>query len=345
MSIVENAKAATLSRTEDFVKNLQSGGLNFLARGPVDTQMRFPEQDFMFRKQNNSYSGTDCTVVAIYNQNLIVLGNIETFSYSLFREKNPVRTLGRIYPKGYTLGQRSCAGSIVFITFDQHPLYSLFNFFNERTDSTHRFSSPLSDDIPPFDIMLIFGNEYGAKSIIRLYGVELFQEGGVFSINDIYSECTVEYLAKDMDPMISAGEEGSWKSLLYRKMTEGKIIDDHFASMLKYRQKLEREIADIDRKIDEYTREGRGNVNLTYGSTNRLARKVDRLDNREKASQLQILRTSIVKELQRLDASINAYEKTKMSWDMNTSMQTVDKITLSKKDVKNVTDPSPVNGV
>ncbi len=82
---------------------------------------------------------------------------------TIFREKNPVRTLGNIYPKGFTYGTRTIGGTMVFVQFDEHPLFPLFQFFNERTDKTHRFSSPLADDIPPFDVTLIFNNEYGAQ--------------------------------------------------------------------------------------------------------------------------------------------------------------------------------------
>jgi hypothetical protein len=39
-----------------------------------------------------------------------------------------------------------------------------------------------------------------------LWGVEFFQEGGTFSIEDIYSENTLQYVARDLDPMRAAGE-------------------------------------------------------------------------------------------------------------------------------------------
>ena len=64
MSIIDNLKEVGLKRTSNFIKNLERGELNFLANGPVDTTMNFGDPDFAFRKQNNSYSGTDCTVVA-----------------------------------------------------------------------------------------------------------------------------------------------------------------------------------------------------------------------------------------------------------------------------------------
>lgn len=323
-TIGETFQDVAIKRTSSLVDNIRAGGLEFLANGPGDTTLGFnlPDPNFAFKKSNNSFSGTDCTVVVTYNQNMLVIGNLETFSYSIFREKNPVRTLGNIYPKGYTYGTRTIGGSMVFVQFDEHPLYPLFQFFNERTDKTHRFSSPLSDDIPPFDIMLIFNNEYGAKSVIRLYGVELFQEGGVFSINDIYSENTIQFVARDMDPMISAGEENSWKELLYQKQVEGKIVDHHFGSMIKYRQRLEGQIADLGAEIDQLSKGASGSVNLDVRSDRLRERRQTRQNTRQLINKKTSLRASLVAELERLDNSINQYERTKMTWDMNSSLST-----------------------
>ena len=335
MGIIEDFKSSALQRTGDFIKRLERGGLNWLARGPADTSMNFSNPDFVFRKQNNSYSGTDCTAVIIYNQDMIVLGNLQTYSYSIFREKNPVRALGRINPKGYTQGSQTVAGSMIFTVFDEHPLFFLFKYFNERTDKIHRFSYPLSQDIPPFDMMLVFSNEYGARSIIRMYGVEITQEGGVFSINDIYSENAMEYVAKDIDPMVSAGEEGSWKNLLFTKMTEGKVVDEHFSSMLRYRQKLEAQIAQLIKEIDQHRRNGQGLTHMRnrdyYNSTNRTQRKLDRLAERYKADEKQKLLQDLHDELKRLDISINKWEKTRMSWDMNTAFESTTRLFNDKK--------------
>ena len=67
-SISSHLKEQALKHTQNFIDNLSQGGLQFLARGPADTTMNFTDPDFVFRKQNNSYSGTDCTAVIIYNQ-------------------------------------------------------------------------------------------------------------------------------------------------------------------------------------------------------------------------------------------------------------------------------------
>jgi len=59
----------------------------------------------------------------------------------------------------------------------------------------------LIDQLPPLDISLIFANEYGAISHMGIWGVEFMQEGATFSIEDIFSESVVQYVARDLDPM------------------------------------------------------------------------------------------------------------------------------------------------
>lgn len=333
-----------LRRTSTFADRIRRGGFDVLANGPVDTTMSLTDPNFAFNRSNNSYSGTDCTVVITYNQHMLVLGNLETFAYSIFKESNPVRTLGRINPKNWVEGCKTIAGSMIFVTFDEHPLYPLFQFMDQRYDKVHRFSSPLADEIPPFDMMLIFNNEYGAHSVMRFYAVSLFEEGGVYSINDIYSECTMQWKALDMDPMISAGEEGSWKQLLYQKQIEGKVVDNHFAAMLKYRSRLEKQVNNLAIEIDKLGTVSRGSVNINVRSNRLRERRQERQDLRQIMTKKENLRRSLIKEIERLDKSINSYEKTKMTWDMNSSLQHMDQSTGNiDEGLTNTVDPSVMN--
>ena len=83
--------------------DLTTSGLNRLRGGPRPYIQSNPIRDAIV-EANSSYSGTDCIPIAQINDKLIMLGNVATFSYSIFREKGPVRTLGRSYAKGYTAG-------------------------------------------------------------------------------------------------------------------------------------------------------------------------------------------------------------------------------------------------
>jgi hypothetical protein len=136
-----------------------------------------------------------------------VLGEIQTFSWSVFREKSPVRTLGSVYPKTFVRGPRTIGGSMIFTIFHQHVLHELLDL-NMRYYSTgtgdfdkYQYSTNLPDQLPPFDVTLLFANEYGAISYMGIYGIEFVQEGGTFSIEDIFSESVVQYVARDIDPL------------------------------------------------------------------------------------------------------------------------------------------------
>jgi hypothetical protein len=53
-----------------------------------------------------------------------------------------------------------------------------------------------TDQIPPFDITLAAANEYGALASMRIFGVELLNEGYGVSIDDIVSEQQHTYVAR-----------------------------------------------------------------------------------------------------------------------------------------------------
>lgn len=136
------------------------------------------------------------------------LGEIQTISVGSYRDKAPVRTLGSVYPRSYTRGPRSISGSMIFTIFHEHVFTELMRMGNMRYYSTgssdfdrYTYTTMLADQLPPLDISLVFANEYGAISHMGLYGVEFFQEGMTFSIEDIYSENTIQYVARDFDPL------------------------------------------------------------------------------------------------------------------------------------------------
>lgn len=55
-----------------------------------------------------------------------------------------------------------------------------------------------ADQIPPFDITLAAANEYGAMAVMRIYGVELLNEGSGVSIDDIVTETQHTYVARSL---------------------------------------------------------------------------------------------------------------------------------------------------
>lgn len=125
-----------------------------------------------------------------------VLGNIQTISYSTFREVEPVRSLGKTYADGYTRGPRTVAGSIVWTVLDQYVLAEALKYsYVDDYDPT----TILIDQIPPFNIIITFNNEYGDVATMGIYGIRIVNEGATFSIDDMITEQTNSYIASDID--------------------------------------------------------------------------------------------------------------------------------------------------
>lgn len=57
-----------------------------------------------------------------------------------------------------------------------------------------------ADQVPPFDVTLSAANEYGAVSIMRIYGLEILNEGYGISIDDIVSEQQYTYVCRGIAP-------------------------------------------------------------------------------------------------------------------------------------------------
>lgn len=53
-----------------------------------------------------------------------------------------------------------------------------------------------SDQLPPFDVTLAAANEYGALAVMRIFGIEVLNEGYGVSIDDIVSEQQHTYVAR-----------------------------------------------------------------------------------------------------------------------------------------------------
>lgn len=68
-----------------------------------------------------------------------------------------------------------------------------------NTSSDQEVVAPwFSDQIPPFDITLAAANEYGHLAVMRIYGVEILNEGYGVSIDDIVSEQQMTYVARTL---------------------------------------------------------------------------------------------------------------------------------------------------
>jgi len=288
-----------------------TAGIRRLGAGPQDTARDtdpFHQRDFI--NASSSYSGTDCVPIAQINEKLVVLGGVATFSYSIFREKSPVRVLGRSYAKGYTAGPRTIAGSMIFVVFDRNPLYEILKALDTNQGAPNdRYTSPVADQIPPIDLILWFSNEYGHKSVLRLYGVEFLQEGQTHSINDLYTENVMQYVARDIDILLTYEDVQSFRNLLYERQISGQFTDNHLTAMLEYQKKIQQQLQDVENNIYQIQQE-RGKRNMvTFGIWGNVSSDLKR----ELEKQL-IVKKSLATELERLNNSILYHQQNVYGW-------------------------------
>jgi hypothetical protein len=127
-----------------------------------------------------------------------------TFTVSIHREKSAVRAAGYINPKGFARGRRTIAGTMVLT---QYTVDALYNFLMSQQLMAHDLSKDTQyvkdDQLPPFNMTLLFADEYGNTSYRRVLAVDFVTDGVVYSTNDMMSEQTISYMASDFTPLLS----------------------------------------------------------------------------------------------------------------------------------------------
>lgn len=184
-----------------------------------------------YSKTYTSFAGTDIVAIVTmppeYGGNSYILGELQTVSYSIHREVSPVRTLGRVGPKGFTAGPRTIGGSLIFTVFNENVATTLKNLIvnkdlqqtgteetvfkpnqwtrNGLLDNVRRTSMEkgvtLMDELPPFDITITMTNEYGQTSYLTIQGIVVIDEGQTMSIEDMIVENTYSYMARNITPL------------------------------------------------------------------------------------------------------------------------------------------------
>jgi hypothetical protein len=124
-----------------------------------------------------------------------------TITVSVHRVKSPVRALSYINPKGFARGGRTIAGTLVLTQFTLDVLYkflqaSLWN------DTSKDSSISKEDQLPPFNLTMVFADEFGNQSYRRLIGVDIIDDGVIYSSNDSMTEQTLIYQAADFTPLL-----------------------------------------------------------------------------------------------------------------------------------------------
>lgn len=125
----------------------------------------------------------------------ILLGSLTTFSYSMYRDKKPVTLVGKVNVSGYTRGMRVIAGTMIFTLINQHLSKDLV----EQVPYLSKHGKIKADELPLFDIMVISANEYGASTKMMVYGIDITDDAQVLSIQDLFTENTFNFVARDLD--------------------------------------------------------------------------------------------------------------------------------------------------
>lgn len=167
----------------------------------VERPDEYPGSEITYR----SYSGTDITATMIVPNEAqpLVLGDLQTLSYSIHREAKPVRLLGNVNPVSFVQGPRTIAGSLIFVNFEKYTFYRLQQYGRLVHGTSGNGRSPmypLADMLPLFDIVITASNEYGSFSRMKISGVQIVDEGGTMSIEDLVTENQYTFMASAIEP-------------------------------------------------------------------------------------------------------------------------------------------------
>ena len=148
-------------------------------------------QSGLYKASNTSFSGADivATMTIPGLGQPLIIGELQTISYSIHRPKVPVRALGRINPKGFVRCGRTIAGSLVFTVFNRHLVHQALDAIYGKNHTV------LTDEMPPFEITITFANESGQVSSLSLYGIQIVNEGQTMSVDDMITENVMNYIA------------------------------------------------------------------------------------------------------------------------------------------------------
>lgn len=179
----------------------------------------------------NSYGGVDIKIVL----GNVEIGNAQGISLSITREKAPIFVMGSKDPVSFSRGKRGIAGSLVLTVFSNNALYDF-----KKSDASHQVywasdrdilyrpanegigaqdlhdpsalfqpgvgrgeKRPVNyaDQILPFNIVVVGFNEYnGDPSAMRLWGVEILNEGTGSSTGDVSLDSQMTFIARSVSP-------------------------------------------------------------------------------------------------------------------------------------------------
>lgn len=142
-------------------------------------------------------------------EQFLPLLNLQSITISTFRNKQQVRALGHVNPRGFARGSRTSAGTMILTEFWRDSFWDLLTRNAPLFDSNFGDSgnAVLVDQLAPFDCLLLFTNEFGNVSYRYINGIEIATNGIVYSIQDMYNENTLSFVCQDVTPLTPALED------------------------------------------------------------------------------------------------------------------------------------------
>lgn len=177
--------------------------------GSVSTQLPSLDPHNAYNTPHTSYTGQNLRVMiesGIGNINTDSrskqLLELSTLTVSVHRVKAAATACGYFNPKGFARGRRTIAGTMVLTKFTADVMVDFLQSGAFTSDLSKDTVYMKVDQLPPFNMTLLFADEYGHASSQRLLGVEFVTSGDVYSIQDMLSEQTVTYMAADFTPLM-----------------------------------------------------------------------------------------------------------------------------------------------
>lgn len=219
--------AQNVKITNSFPGSSESDAKNKSGKAPSSSSKKNNDKFYgsEYTRTNVSFSGCDMTMTAEMKTTdgtsvSVLIGELQTVSYSIYRKLSPILNIGNVNAKDYVGGPRTIAGSLIFTVFNQHWGTELMDKF-AQAEGYPMSQKILMDEIAPINLTVSMANEYGISARLAIYGVRLFSEGQVMSINDIYTENTYQYVALNIDYLTNVNLSEQKKQL-----TEAKVQAD-----------------------------------------------------------------------------------------------------------------------
>jgi hypothetical protein len=197
MSLYKKHAAVTNMYQNYFDDPFITGGANDVFGETTDPELSDPLISLRRKTALSNITKETNVLTNDFNSSFKQLGELQTLSCSIYRDKEQVKALGQETPRGYTRGYVTFAGSMVFTVFHEAVMAELFK--NSFIDS--KFNGHRVDQLPPLDIFIVFTNEVGDVSKMAIFGAEFMNEGQVMSVQDLITENSVNYVAKHITRM------------------------------------------------------------------------------------------------------------------------------------------------